>query len=326
MFWAVLGIGMLINTLSGGMGGPSRAQAQRQFEASMRSLRATLEESNQAVLQRYEAKVPTYQWEFEPPPYPQKNYANLQRLQQHHLEMRQGFRQQLRHQVDQAKTRFFAENHYETRPQGPDQEPRVLVGKDGRPVVKKGPETPQQQVARQEFERARRRETEERQVQQKDRFLQQQQQNVRQFLTAHQAILGDPNVQAQLQRMLTETHRKALDLERRHEEERWKVDLPPSEEIVAVVDQGLAELRQLEEDQALIEEQSPDMRALMEHEQKIAQLLSEQKQVARQRRQEEAFLQDPRQALAAAREAPDFAEVLPAYLTNALYNMGIYSV
>lgn len=326
-FWAALGVGMLVNTVGGmiGGGGPSRADAMRQHDASMKSLRNTLNQTTGMVTQRRESPVQSrFSFDFEPPPFPQQSFDNLQQMQQQHGQQRQAFTDQLKQQVAQAKEQFFAENHYETA-DGPDGKPKVQVGEDGQPQVRQGAENPTQKVAREEYEGGKRQQLADQQTTQKDAFLNKERQDVQRFLADNQNNLANPQVQAELTRMVVGTQKRAFGLQQQHEDERWKVDLPPHEETVAMVDDNLAQLRQMEKDHAKAEEQSQDMQSIMDHEQKVAALLGEQKMVAQQQKAEEAFLKDPRQAFAALQAPPDFAEVLPSYLTNALYNMGIYS-
>lgn len=327
MFWAAIGVGMLINTVGGMVGGgPSRASMQRTHEQSMRSLRETLNDTSKLVTSRQQPQVQSrFSFDFEPPPFPQKNFENLQQMQQGHAAQRQAQTDAMKHQLAQMKDKFFAENHYETA-EGPDGKPQVLTGQDGRPQVAKGPETPQQKLVREEFEGGKRQQLAETQDLQKDAFLGKEKQDVQKFLAQHQDNLTSPQVQAELTRMMLDTQKRAFGLQQQHEDERWKVDLPPSEEIAAAVEADLADLRQMEREQAAKEEQSPDMLALMQHEQDVAVLLGEQKQVAQLQKQEENFLMDPRKAMASASPPVDLGEVLPSYLSNSLYNMGIYTV
>ncbi len=327
MFWAALGVGMLINTVGGMVGGgPGRADAQRMHQQSMRSLRNTLNETTNLVGTRREAQVQSrFSFDFEPPAYPQQNFENLQRMQMDHAQQRQGFADSMRQQLGQMKEEFFTQNHYEMGP-GPDGKPQVLTDSEGQPLVAKGPENPEQKPAREEFDLGRRQQLAERQDVQKDAFLNKEKQEIQKFLAQNQDNLSNPQVQAELTRMVVGTQKRAFGMQQQHEDERWKADLPPSEEIAAAADTDLAELRQLERDQARNEEQSPDMKALLQHEQDVAILLGDQKEEARRQKAEESFLVDPRKALAVQTPEVDLGEVLPAYLSNSLFNMGIYTV
>lgn len=327
MFWAALGVGMLINTVGGMIGGgPSRGDMQRMHDQSMRSLRNTLNDTSNTIASRREPQTQSrFSFDFEPPPFPQQNYEGLQQLQQGHAQERQAFTDQMKQNLAQMKDQFFAENHYETQP-GPDGKPQVMTGEDGQPLVAKGPENPDQKVAREDFDASRRQQLGEKQDVQKDTFLNKEKQDIQKFLAHNQDNLSNPQVQAELTRMVVSTQKRAFGMQQQHEDERWKADLPPSEEIAAAVDGDLAKLRQMEKEQARNEEQSPDMRALLQHEQDVAILLSEQKEVAQKQKSDESWLMDPRKAMAATKAPVDLGEVLPSYLTNALFNMDIYTV
>ena len=134
-------------------------------------------------------------------------------------------------------------------------------------------------------------------------------------------------MQAQLQQLIVTTQKKAFQLQQNHEDERWKDDLPPDQDIAATVDGGLAQMRNLEQQQAQTEENSPDMKDMMEHEQQVAAMLTEQKELARSQKEDDSFLQDPRKMMASSGQFnSDFSQVLPGYLTNSLYNMEIYQI
>ena len=77
------------------------------------------------------------------------------------------------------------------------------------------------------------------------------------------------------------------------------------------------------------EENSEDAKALMEHDQEVASILYDHKQRAQQEKSEENFTMDPRKMMAMAqqrREPKDVGKSLPSYLTNAMYELGVYSV
>lgn len=328
-FWAVVGAGVLINTVQGMIGGPNRGAMMRQQEASMRAFRETLNQTSGLVTQRAQPQPssrPTF--DFEPPPFPQQSFERLQDLQQGHQAQRLQVTDQLKGQVTRMKEQFFAERHYETTVT-PEGKPQLVLGEDGRPQVRPGPEQPLQRQAREEFEAVSRRELAESHTAQRDSFLEQEKGATERFLAGHADNLSNPQVQAELTRMMVSTQKKAFGLQQQHEDERWRIDLPPDEELVASVEESLSGLRRLEQEQVLAEEQSEDYRVLLAHDQEVAALLGEQKQVARQEKMEEVFLKDPRRAFAVtgARDATtDFSEVLPAYLTSSLFEMGIYSV
>lgn len=315
---------MLINTLSGGnMQGRTEAALKDNQQKFWKTMGETSEMYNQRSDPRMTQR---FSWDFEPPPFPEKAHQGLQRMQEDHQTQRQQFGANLKNQVDDMKQQFFANNHYETKP-GADGKQQVVLNEQGQPNVKKGAENPDQQEARTAFESSKRNALGERQTAEKDNFLQDQKQNVQQFLQANAGALDNPAVQAQLQQLIVTTQKKAFQLQQNHEDERWKDDLPPDAEIAATVDSGLAQLRSMEQQQAQTEENSPDMKDLMEHEQSLAAMLMEQKELARSQKEDDSFLQDPRKMMASNGQVnSDFSQVLPSYLTTALYNMEIYEI
>jgi hypothetical protein len=100
--------------------------------------------------------------------------------------------------------------------------------------------------------------------------------------------------------------------------------------MAAKVETGLQQMREMDAQHLAAEESSPDMKALMDHDQKVAAILSDQRDLASQGKADEEFLKDPRKQMAAAatqtKVTRDVGEVLPGYLTNALYDLGVYQV
>lgn len=315
---------MLINTLQGGnVQGRSEAALKENQQKFWKTMGETSDVYNQHTDPRMTQR---FQWDFDPPPYPESAHQNLQRMQEEHQQQRNQLGANLKQQVDDMKQEFFANNHYEIKP-GPDGKPEVALNEQGQPNVQKGPEQPEHREARESFEGNKRNALAQRQSTEKDQFLTDQRQNVQNFLQANAAALDNPAVQAQLQQLIVTTQKKAFQLQQNHEDERWKDDLPPDSEIAATVEGGLAQMRNLEQQQAQTEENSPDMKDMMDHEQSLAAMLTEQKELARSQKEDTSFLQDPRKMMASSNQVnPDFSQVLPSYLTNALYNMEIYEI
>ena len=141
--------------------------------------------------------------------------------------------------------------------------------------------------------------------------------------------LDNPYVHGELQKMVVNTKKKSLDLQQQHEDERWRADMPPSEEIAVKLDNGLKTLHDMDREHVQAEEDSPDAKELMEHDQKVAAILYDHKKNAQQEKTEENFTMDPRKMMAMAqqrREPRDVGQALPSYLTNAMYDLGVYSV
>lgn len=317
-----MGIGLLINTIQG-MSQANNARAQiAQMQRQTDQMAADL-----SLLDRDEPELKSpITFDFKVPEYPEKAYKNLHQMQQNHFGERTQLEQSLQKELGQMKQEFFEENHYETK-LGRDGKPEVASGKDGRPNPQKGPENPQQRLAREGFEAGKRQDLASKQADQKEAFTKKETQNVKQFLAQNATVLGDPVRQGELQRMIVDGKKKALKLQQEHEDERWKIDLPPSQEIMAKADQGLTQLREMEERHAEAEENSEDLQELLAWDREVSTAMQEEKKAARASRQDDNFLMDPRKmmATASAQKPENFSEVLPAYLTNALFEMGIYS-
>lgn len=324
--WAVMGIGLLINTIQGAQQSSQMraqiAQMQQRTDAMGKSLR-----SDSALLQHKSPEVKSMvSFDFDAPDFPKQNFDNLQKMQMNHLGERNQMQQNLQQELGSMKEQFFKENHYETR-FGSQGKPEVVLKDDGQPQVQKGPEGPEQRLAREGYESSKKAELANKHADQQETFTKKETQNMKQFLAQNANALGDPVRQGELQKMIVESKKKALKLQQDQEDERWKVDLPPSVEIHQKADEALAQFREMEERHAMAEENSEDVQALMAYDQKVAAVLAEKKEEIRAQRQQDNFLMDPRKMMAQVAAPPaDFSQQLPGYLTNALFEMGIYSV
>lgn len=322
--WAVMGVGLLINTIQGLTQGNQMRNQIQQMQRQTDAMKGNLD-----LLQRDEPELKSpITFDFKVPDYPEKSFNNLQQMQTQHYGERQNLQQNLQNELGQMKQEFFEENHYATK-FGNDGKPEVALDQQGRPQVEKGPENPQQRLAREGFETAKRNELATKHADQRESFTKNETTNVKQFLAQNQGALHDPILQGELQRMVVDSKKKALKLQQDQEDERWKIDLPPTGEILAKADSGLSQLRDMEQRHAQAEEGSEDLQALLDYDRDMAQAMAAEREAARSQKQQDNFLMDPRQMMAAANAQPkneNFSEVLPAYLTNALFDMGIYSV
>ena len=93
--------------------------------------------------------------------------------------------------------------------------------------------------------------------------------------------------------------------------------------------QGINDLHTMDKEHMKFEEESPDAKELMNHDQKVAAILGEKRDEARQDKKQESFLMDPRKMAQRANSdnAPrDVGDSLPGYLTSSMYELGIYAV
>jgi len=326
MMWAIMGVGMLFNALQGNSQAAQAREMQQAQQAetqkmlkSMQTQQQTMNETPFSAMLQIQTGLPEY---------PEENYNNLQEMQLGHMDARQSFTDQLQNDLQSAKTAFFENNHYETK-LGSEGRPQVATDESGKPKVAQGKEMPEQKTVRLGFESEKKAEASDRQTAQKEQFLSKERENFKEFLAMNREQLHNPYIQGELQKMVVSSRKKSLELQQNHEDENIRIDLPPDEQIAAKVDQGMAQLRELDRKHIQAEEDSPDAKALLEHEQKVASILYDHKQRAQQEKGDADFLMDPRKMVAAAqakKQPRDVGQVLPSYLTNHLYDMGIYSV
>lgn len=331
MIWAVMGIGMLINTIQGAK---MRGQANRQgaaLQQQMNNLKQEMSRTNKTLgggLDNFKprsiSRGPSFSIHVD---YPEEAYKNLNDLQNKNLSERIGLEKNLRSDFNKVKDEFFKQNHYDTE-FGAKGKGRVLTGKDGKPLVKSGAESPQQKMIRQHFESAQRLSLTDRHGAQLESLAKQEAGKVKGYLSENAALLGDAGVQQELQKMIVDGKKKTLKLQQDQDEERWRTDMPPTKEIQEAVGVGLQEVRQMEARHVESEETSPDQQIILDFEKDFAAQMADERARAAARRDEDKFLMDPRKIMQRSKKGPPtkrFDEVLPGYLTTNLFEMGIYS-
>jgi len=326
MMWAVMGVGMLFNAIQGNSQAAQMREMQASQQSEMQKMMKSMQQQQQAMNETPFSNMLQIQTGL--PEYPEENFNNLQNMQLGHMDARQAFSEQLDQDLQTAKTAFFQDNHYETQ-LGEDGRHKVAQNETGQPNVKQGAENQDQKLARLSYEGERKSELNEKQSAQKEQFINKERENFKEFLAQNRERLENPYVHNELQKMVVATKKKSLELQQNQEDERWRVDMPPDEKIAAQLDSGLQKLHQMDQEHVAAEENSEDAKVLMEHDQKVAGILYEHKRNAQQERSEDNFTLDPRKMMAVAqqRKQPrDVGEALPSYLTNALYDLGVYSV
>ena len=325
--WAIQGVGLLINTIQSFQQANQMKQMQREGEADFRQMQAQFGPSKTDKPMGAQTKSI---FNFEHPPFPEDNFRNLQESQMGQAKNRQVASNSLHQDLQDMKNSFFEENHYETE-RSPEGKPRVATDEQGRPQVAKGAESPDQKMARMELETQAKAGLAEKHADQKETFLKEEKQTLQEFLAKNKDHLDNPTVHDELQKMVVTSKKKALQLQQNHEDERLRVDMPPEHKMALRLEHGTRELRKMDEENVKFEEESPDAKAIMEHDHKVAAILGEQKEKARQDRKEDEFLNmDPRKMMAARAQQnqgpKDVGDHLPAYLAAHLYDVGVYSV
>lgn len=334
MMWAVMGIGMLINTIQGAKVQRHLNQQQQALQQQSKILQGEMDRTAESLKGRSEkpratsiSKGPNLSIHVE---YPEQSYKNLNKLQSQNFKERTNVESKLRQEFGKLKENFFKENHYETE-FGKQGKGRVVTTKDGKPRVKPGPETPPQQMVRQHHESATRLKLADLHGKQMDSMTQDEATKTKQFLADNLGLLSDAGVQQELQKMIVSSKKRSLKLQQDQDEERWKADMPPTKEIQEAVEIGLKDLRQLEQRHVESEIESPDHQAILDYEQEFAAAIAEEKTKIAATKPDESFLMDPRKMMQQAqsgqsRQPERFDEVLPGYLTANLFAMGIYEV
>jgi hypothetical protein len=332
MIWAVMGIGMLVNTIQGakmrGKMNKQNAALQQQFKQVKQEMSRT-SKSLKGGLDNFKAgrisKGPDLSIHVD---YPEQSYKNLNQLQKNNMKQRAGKEGQMRKDFSNAKNDFFKNNHYETD-FGSKGKGRLLTDQSGKPKPKSGAETPQHKLVRQHHESSQRLSLANKHGQQMDSLTKQEAAKAKSFLSDNAALLADAGVQAELQKMIVDTKKKALKLQQDQDDERWTSDMPPTKEVQEAVELGLQDLRQMEEQHVESELQSPDHQAILDYEKEFAAAVSEERTKLASQRRDDEFLLDPKKMMARAMSGPPkqrFDEVLPGYLTAPLFQMGIYEV
>jgi hypothetical protein len=329
MFIAQMGLGLLANLVTQSQGNALNSQRGQQLLAQTRQMmNEGAHLAHEQVAHPWDQRTAYQPFEVDAPPFPDQAAQNLSQMQQDNTSERTAFMDDTKDALRDMKDGFFAMNHLETTeettPQGEVRQ-QVALDDEGKPQVKTGPENDSQKVAREDFESNTKQHLEEKHEAQRDTFVKQERENVQTFLQNNKPDLGNPAVQAELQKMIMQSHKKALNLTRSQQEEMLKSDLYSPEQL-EVADAKLGDLRQMEERHAQMEDDSPEAQELFQHQQDLAELLRQKRDEAKQMKLEEAFLKGPPRFAPAPDKEVDVAEVLPPYLSNALYNMGIYSV
>lgn len=318
MIFAQLGLGLLANLVA--------SANKPNYDAQQQQLQQTLNDTNQAALRDvFGPPRNPVELDDEAPPFPNDAADRLNDRQQKNADVRQTFLDDTRSELEEMKTGFFEDHHLETE-QTPEGKERVALGEDGRPKPQPGKETPPQRVARETFERTGKEQLKQEHTTQRESFVKEERQQLTTFLQNHKPDLANPAVQSELQKMIMLSHKKAHGMQRKQEEEDLKFDLYSPEQ-VAHAEKKIGDLRQMEERHAAEEDSSPEAQELMNHQQDLAELLRQKREEARQTAMEEAFLKGkPKFPTLSGDDEVDLATVLPPYLSNALYNMGIYEV
>lgn len=332
MIWAVMGIGMLINTIQGASMRGQMSQQRQALDQQMKSLKGEMDKTTQSLKGGTDAfksdrigKSSSLSIHVD---YPEKAFKNLNELQNNNMKERMGKESQLRQDFGKLKEDFFKKNHYATE-FGSQGQGKLLTDQNGKPQVKPGAENDMQKMVRHHHESAQRLALANKHGSAMDQLTKQEATKTREFLTDNAHLLADAGVQQELQKMIVSSKKKSLKLQQDQEEERWRSDMPPTDEIQSAVEMGMQDLRQMTQRHVESELQSPDHEAVLNFEQEFASAMADERARAAAQKSDDQFLMDPRKMMQMAKAGPPkkrFDEVLPGYLTSNLFQMGIYEV
>jgi hypothetical protein len=326
----LMGVGFLIQTIQGVVANQQANQMRAQYDAQLANM---MRQNNATPTQNVQKKEPPKShnlFQFDGPEFPEESFKNLQETQLGQAQKRNTAANNLQKDLQNMKSEFFAEHHYETE-KGPDGKAKVLTDANGQPTVAKGPESGDSKLARMDFESSKKSAQHEEHCDRREKFVSGEKQKFTEFLTQNRDQLNNPTIHGELQRMVVDSKKKALQLQQNQEDERWRVDMPPSEKIAHRLNQGINDLHTMDQEHMKSEEESPDAKELMNHDQKVAAILGQRRDEAREeKRKEENFLMDPRKMMANRTNSEngtrDVGDCLPGYLTSSMYELGIYAV
>ncbi|MDQ7821898.1 MAG: hypothetical protein RDV48_03790 [Candidatus Eremiobacteraeota bacterium] len=257
------------------------------------------------------------------PPFPSSSMDRLRSLMFAHMQARENATNEFAQKLNDMKEKFFESHSYQTAPNEEGQA-KVLLNEQGQPTLMEGGEDAMQRASRQEFEASTRQALSDLHTNEKETFLQDEKQQIMNFLQNNRNELGNPSVQSELQKMILLTQKKALNLQRTQEEEIWKVDLP-TDEMRAQADDEMQKLRKMDDEHQNVEDASREAQELIMYQEEVNAFLRDEKEKLQFQEKDEVFLKGP-DAFLKPPPAPPLSSVLPPYLTEALYNMGIYSI
>ncbi len=257
------------------------------------------------------------------PQFPGSALDRLRGLMFANMQDREGMMMEFQQKLTTMKQNFFESHSYETV-MGQDGKPHVQLDEQGKPKVVDGKETQLHQEARQEYETSAQETLKETHTNEKETFLKEEKQQIMNFLQNNRSDLGNPAVQNELQKLILLTQKKALKLKQDQDEETWKVDLP-TEDMKILVDDETRMIREKEKKHQDIEDASQEARELIMYQEELNKQLKEEKDKVFSKERDEVFLKGP-EAFLKPPPPPPLSSVLPPYLTEALYNMGIYSL
>lgn len=318
-FFGIMAVPMAMNLLGGLFTPKPPAMNPSYFNQMNKTLSNTSKDMQKMWEKQPEPKKLTL--DFDVPEPSKDSIAKFEGMQQKHEGEKTNLLNKFTNDLKQTKEDFFSKNHYETKA-GPDGKELLSLDKQGKPVVKEGPETPPQRVARENHEVTQKAEMFTKHAAEKKEFVQEQKAQLTTFLDSNKFQLENPGVQGELQKLILDGQKKAVKLQDRHEAEFFKVDLPEVAEIQEKAESGNKELKDLQAKQMKEQDNSKEAQDLAAYQQDLVALLDAKRAEAREMRKSELFLMDPRKMM---KNPPrqDISTVLPMNIVASLEQFGI---
>jgi hypothetical protein len=318
-FFGIVAVPMAMNLLGGLFTPKPPAMNPSYFSQMNKTMSSTSKEMQKMWEKQPEPKKLTF--DFDVPEPSKDSITKFESMQTKHEGEKTALLNKFTNELKQAKEDFFSKNHYDTKA-GADGKEQLALDKQGKPVVKEGPETPPQRVARETHEVAQKSEMFTKHAEEKHEFVKDQKTQLTTFLDTNKFQLDNPGIQGELQKMIIDGQKKGAKLQDKHESEFFKVDLPEVGEIQEKAENGNKEFKELQAKQMKEQANSREARDLSNYQNDLVALLDAKRAEARETRKSELFLVDPRKFM---KNPPrqDISTVLPMNFVAALEQFGI---
>ncbi|MGM9998952.1 MAG: hypothetical protein ACI38Q_06125 [Candidatus Bruticola sp.] len=329
MFWQSLGVGSLINLVSGNNQRRDVSLIQQQSLVSLRDELNKLLSSGQNEVDAdfeeagsLEAKMQLAEAlnSFTAPEYSNEAVAQMQSS---YYESRRLLSQNLSFRLADLKADFYDEHCFRSR-ELPNGTAELVLDCNGQPELIDGYETPELKILRTKWEDKQRRLLIERQDAERDEFVAAWKDKLLDFLRENKRRLIVDRIYLELAAMITEMRSQAVEIVLKQDRERWLLELPEIDEIRAVAEEGLNELEELCRQEAANEAESQDIQEIINFEREMASYIYQCRHELRRKRYDDNDFLDLRGGLQARLdEYIDFTEALPAHMINCLEDLGI---
>lgn len=321
-FFAQIGIGLLVNIVTSATAGSQAPQfqaMQMQQTQSLQRMRESIQQRSMEMEKLFEEPSQKLKLDADLPKFPQETFDSFQSMQYKNFLERENFVNDMNSKLNSMKEDFFNNNHCETTVDNQGKL-KVALDENGKPMVKEGAEDAAGKEARINWENSKRSSLEEMNSQQRVRFQQEERRNLETFLQANKFDLGNPAIQAEIQKMVLLSQKKQLRLQREQDIAQRKVDLP-TDQMVSFVDESMEKLGKMEEEHQSVEENSSEAVEIASYRASLEAAFAAQRQKLNETKQEEAFLKKP-----VFNQTPDLMSQLPPNIGDALVSIGIYSL